>query len=210
MNTSQEQEPNPQRRRRRRKSQLLEASKKVFAEHGYHAASVSHIVEEAGVARGTFYSYFDSKHAVLDFILNEALRELTALIRGVEVGEGAPSPNEQIRDNLQRVFEYLLHDRNLAEVLLVRVPGAEPEITAKVNAFNESVLRLTETGLKIGMQLGIIRSCNSALIASSVVGAVRGALEELMKRQSIPIEGAVDEIVNMVLSGVSTELMSRK
>jgi AcrR family transcriptional regulator len=42
----------------KRKQQILEASARVFAQKGYFAASVSDIIEEAGVARGTFYLYF--------------------------------------------------------------------------------------------------------------------------------------------------------
>jgi AcrR family transcriptional regulator len=36
----------------------------VFSEKGYHLASVSDIVEHAGIARGTFYQYFDNKRHV--------------------------------------------------------------------------------------------------------------------------------------------------
>lgn len=40
---------------------LLDAARAVFARHGYVAATVDHIVSEAGVARGSFYTYFESK-----------------------------------------------------------------------------------------------------------------------------------------------------
>ena len=47
-----------------RRAQLLAAARVVFARRGYHHASVSDILDEAKVARGTFYNYFDSKRAV--------------------------------------------------------------------------------------------------------------------------------------------------
>ncbi|HEY6799250.1 MAG TPA: helix-turn-helix domain-containing protein, partial [Agromyces sp.] len=40
---------------------LLAAAERVFADHGYHEASVSRITDRAGVGQGTFYLYFDSK-----------------------------------------------------------------------------------------------------------------------------------------------------
>ena len=39
---------------------LLESAEQVFAELGYHEASIVKITEAAGVAQGTFYLYFSS------------------------------------------------------------------------------------------------------------------------------------------------------
>jgi len=43
------------------KRKLLEAAWSVFTEKGYYKAKVADISAEAGVAKGTFYLYFDSK-----------------------------------------------------------------------------------------------------------------------------------------------------
>jgi len=43
---------------------LLLAGEHVFIEHGYHAASVSAICRQAGLAQGTFYRYFLNKEEV--------------------------------------------------------------------------------------------------------------------------------------------------
>ena len=53
------------RRGARRGSKLLDAAEQVFAELGYHEASIVKITEAAGVAQGTFYLYFASKKDVL-------------------------------------------------------------------------------------------------------------------------------------------------
>lgn len=57
---------------------ILEAAEQVFAEHGYHEASIVKVTEEAGVALGTFYLYFDSKQAVFEALvidLNTRVRQ---------------------------------------------------------------------------------------------------------------------------------------
>lgn len=48
-----------------RKDQLLDAALHVFAEEGYHSASVSKIAKYAGVSKGLMYNYFQSKEEVL-------------------------------------------------------------------------------------------------------------------------------------------------
>lgn len=43
---------------------LLEAAREAFARHGYDGASVAEICDKVGVAKGTFYRYFESKDAI--------------------------------------------------------------------------------------------------------------------------------------------------
>src|SRR5262249_20245104 len=45
---------------------ILDAAVRVFAGRGFHACRVSDIAEEAGVAYGLVYHYFQSKDEVLD------------------------------------------------------------------------------------------------------------------------------------------------
>jgi AcrR family transcriptional regulator len=45
----------------RTRQRLIEAAESVFADLGYHDASIVKITEAAGVAQGTFYLYFESK-----------------------------------------------------------------------------------------------------------------------------------------------------
>src|SRR5438552_18710921 len=53
-----------------RRAQILDAATKVFAEKGFHRATVKDIARAAGVADGTIYTYFENKTAVLVGLLN--------------------------------------------------------------------------------------------------------------------------------------------
>ena len=62
----------------RTRRKLLEAAESVFAELGYHDASIVKITEAAGVGQGTFYLYFASKKDVFDELvvdLNHRVRQ---------------------------------------------------------------------------------------------------------------------------------------
>ncbi len=56
-------------RGRRTLRKLLDASAEEFGEKGFHEASVSSITRRAGVALGTFYTYFDSKEALFQALV---------------------------------------------------------------------------------------------------------------------------------------------
>ncbi|MCC6572798.1 MAG: TetR/AcrR family transcriptional regulator [Planctomycetes bacterium] len=51
-------------KRERRHEQLLNAALKVFSRDGFDGASVADIADEAGVAKGSIYLYFDSKESL--------------------------------------------------------------------------------------------------------------------------------------------------
>jgi len=75
-------------RGRRTLRKLLDASATEFGEKGFHEASVSSITRRAGVALGTFYTYFDSKDAlfralVLDLSDNVRISARSALSEGM-------------------------------------------------------------------------------------------------------------------------------
>ena len=50
---------------------LLDAATKEFAEKGFHEASISGITRSAGVALGSFYTYFDSKDAIFRALVSD-------------------------------------------------------------------------------------------------------------------------------------------
>lgn len=64
-------------RGQRTRRKLLDAAERIFAEVGYHEASIVKITEAAGVGQGTFYLYFESKKAIFD----EVVLDLNARVR---------------------------------------------------------------------------------------------------------------------------------
>lgn len=59
-----------------RRNQILDAATQVFAQKGYHRATIRDIARTAGIADGTIYTYFASKSALLIGILDR-LNETT-------------------------------------------------------------------------------------------------------------------------------------
>jgi AcrR family transcriptional regulator len=55
----------------RTRRRLLEAAERVFAELGYHDASIVKITESAGVSQGTFYLYFTGKQGIFDLLVED-------------------------------------------------------------------------------------------------------------------------------------------
>ncbi|MFR2534548.1 MAG: TetR/AcrR family transcriptional regulator [Clostridia bacterium] len=59
-----------------KKNKIIQAAKKEFARVPLAEASIKNIVEEAGIARGSFYQYFESKEDILLYILQDQKKNL--------------------------------------------------------------------------------------------------------------------------------------
>lgn len=85
-------EPRTERGRRTRRA-LIDAAAIEFGENGFHLASISAITRRAGVALGSFYTYFDSKDALFRALvadMSDRVRDHVApAIRGAGDGLAA-------------------------------------------------------------------------------------------------------------------------
>ncbi|MBB4152154.1 AcrR family transcriptional regulator [Sphingomonas jinjuensis] len=81
--------PRTERGRRTRRA-LLDAAAAEFGERGFHDASVSGITRRAGVALGSFYTYFNSKDALFRALVSDmsgrVRDEVAPAVRGAPPG----------------------------------------------------------------------------------------------------------------------------
>src|SRR5690554_4160359 len=87
-------------RQRQTREALVLAARAVFAEVGYHAASLDQIARQAGFSKGAVYSNFENKAAlflaVVDLNIDTALSE-----GGWDVFEAPESPDLSDEENVQ-------------------------------------------------------------------------------------------------------------
>jgi AcrR family transcriptional regulator len=60
---------------------ILDAARLVFAERGYDASAVRHIVALTGLAPGTFYNYFPDKESIFRALVEESIAVVRERLR---------------------------------------------------------------------------------------------------------------------------------
>ena len=165
--------------RAQRRAQILAAAREVFAKRGYHAAKIDDIVEAAGVARGTFYLYFEDKKGVFTEVLERFLGRLHESILRIDVS--APVA-PQVRENIRRVLELFLHDHAMTKILFADAPGLDAEFDRKLHGVQEAVLQLLSESLAEGQELGIVAPGDPRVYAYLSVGALKELLYQAVQR----------------------------
>jgi AcrR family transcriptional regulator len=193
-----------ERQKSERRRQILDAAKRVFAEAGYHGASINAIIERAQIARGTFYLYFESKAAVFDSILDEAMRDLRGRIHRIDVETpNATPPQQQLREQVVATLEYIIRDRALATLLLSAGHTPDAEAAERLDQFFGEVRGLLERAMESGMEIGLLRKVHPQLAAAAMLGMFRGVVEQLVTQTEVPpLETVVAEVLMIALRGV--------
>lgn len=70
-----------------KKELIVSSAKNLILERGYSNISVEDITRNSGIAKGSFYTYFKSKHCVIDYILMEQIMKVEEKIAEFFSGE---------------------------------------------------------------------------------------------------------------------------
>jgi TetR/AcrR family fatty acid metabolism transcriptional regulator len=154
---------------------ILRAAIKVFARNGFHAAKISQIAKEAGVADGTIYLYFKNKDDILIKVFEERLEEINARFR--EALTKIDDPVERLRAFIRMHMDLMEQNRALAEVISVELRQSQRFMKEYVPVKFAEYMNILSWIIRDGKDRGVFRA---EVNPGVVKRAVFGALDELV------------------------------
>ncbi len=176
-----------------RRDQILTSARKVFAKVGYARATVEDIVKEAGVARGTFYLYFEDKREALEELIDRFSVQIAGAIIRIVTDDPKNPVAEQVLANIRGILGVCLQERAMTKILFTDAVGVDPEFQRKLTTFYDGVVLLLTESLRDGQALGVVADGEPRVLAYLTIGA----LKELLY-----------QAVTLGLSGESTEALT--
>ena len=189
--------------RHARREQVLRHAKRIFARKGYHRTNVADIITRAQIARGTFYLYFENKKDLFQELLEQVLGELRLRIQRLRVGPNEPQPVEQLRNNLRRVLNFLLAERELTDILLNHATGFDRELDTRIHEFYERVADQIQRSLDLGIQMKLVRDCDTRTAAYCILGGIKEVVGQASRHRRRDISELAEEILDFGLRGVA-------
>ncbi|QDH35909.1 TetR/AcrR family transcriptional regulator [Porphyrobacter sp. YT40] len=143
---------------------LLDAAAEEFGEKGFHEASVSSITRRAGMALGSFYTYFDSKDALFRALVGDMSEKVRTSARSA-LHEGM-GPLEIERAALAAFLHFAAEHKEIYRI----IDEAEFVDPASYRAHYETIAQRIADRLRAGAEQGAFREGLGELEAWAMMG----------------------------------------
>ena len=184
-----------------RREVLLDAAARVFAAHGYHAASIEQIAREAGITKPVIYHHFASKQdlhrAVFEHYGQQLL--LTATSRGQH-----GSPRERFGDLVRGMFAFAHQNPHVWQLLLGASNDPETAILQqqlRTIGTQQSAARLLATP-SFQPDQRLSRKKTAEVAAELIRSAVDGLVTWSLHHPSVPHAALADAATDLIWNGL--------
>jgi len=94
---------------------ILDAAREEFGERGFSDSSIVGITQRAGVALGTFYTYFDSKELLFQALVRDMSAQVADTVGPAFVG--SPNALDAARDGLELFLRFARENRHIYRII---------------------------------------------------------------------------------------------
>jgi TetR/AcrR family transcriptional regulator, fatty acid metabolism regulator protein len=154
---------------------ILDAAVRVFARRGFHHCRVSDVADEAGVAYGLVYHYFDSKEEILNTLFLERWQIMLDAI--AEIDDRQVPAREKLYMVAGFIIDSYRHDPELMKVIIVEVTRSAHSFGRlhldKIREAYDGIAKIVETASEDG-------SFRSDIPAEFAALCFYGAIEQLL------------------------------
>jgi AcrR family transcriptional regulator len=187
-------------RGQRTQQRILDAALRVFAEVGYHRASVDRIARLGGCSRVSFYQYFASKEDVFRQLAGQLTRQVTASIEAMDAitpdaaGWSAVQTWMGRYADIHARYEPVFHAFEADEVLASLAGGTGGDVVGQIHA------RVTTTGIpprQLDSLIRLVLECINHTLG--VGGTLRWAAPDAYPPERI--ERSLADVVHRALFG---------
>jgi AcrR family transcriptional regulator len=162
----------------RRRRQLLDVALRVFAEHGFHDASMNDIAIAAGVTKPVLYQHFTSKRELFAELLGDVGRDLQDTI--TKAVAAADSPRAMVELGFAAYFAYVNQHRDAFRLFYGGSMARDDDFAEVINQTESAVAGLVAGLIEIdGLSPG-----QRAVLGHGIVGMIEGASIHWLKSNS--------------------------
>jgi len=194
-----------ERERHLRRQEILEAARAVFSARGYEGATLDEVAREAEFAKGTLYSYFDSKADLFAALAEREFDSLGAKVKEVLAAE--PEPAAGTRAVIRVLLEFFESRSDFYRVAIaLRDTGRQEEVEKIRGAIKRKINELGDVlGGRVaeGIREGLFKEYDAQFLGFLLLGIVHYYSVYVMRyRSGENLAAGTDMLCDIYLDGV--------
>jgi AcrR family transcriptional regulator len=124
-----------------RREQLLDVTKEIVGEQGFHAVSIEAVARRAGITRPVVYEHFGDLQGVLEAMIErESARALSQLAEILPTGGTGATPRDDLLAGLRGYLQAVQADPVTWRLVLIPVEGAPEVLRERIAVGREAVV----------------------------------------------------------------------
>jgi TetR/AcrR family fatty acid metabolism transcriptional regulator len=182
-------------------NQIIDAAVIVIAQNGYYQAQVSKIAKQARVADGTIYLYFKNKEDILISLFHEKMGYFVEQIE--EEIKGKTTASEKLHVLIQKHFQNLSEDVNLAIVTQLELRQSNKELRLRINDVLRGYLNLIDQIIIEGKENGeFLPDLNNLLARQMIFGTIDETVTTwVMNEQKYSLPDLAPDVHRLLIGG---------
>ncbi len=160
------------------KEKILKAGERLFSNKGYDATSVAEICEEAGVSKGAFFHYFDSKESFFLELLNRWLTELNERIQEY-VNQESDVANSVLR--MSELFKDIFRESRQKFLLFMeflRIAIRDERVLKELANYFQNYTNYFSELIEEGIKNGTFKDVEPEIAARTIIAYAIGIIEQ--------------------------------
>jgi AcrR family transcriptional regulator len=170
-----------------KRAAMMQAALRVFAEKGYHAATIRDIVDAAGVAVGTFYFYFPDKETLFIYLYEETAEFLLQAVGQAVAGKA--TLERQIAAGIEAFVNIAVYEPAVVSLLQGEAESV-PALAERRTALRETQVSTWQRPLDVALDRGQIPPQNTRRTAEALTGAFDEVVFNLLEQPEAKAEAA--------------------
>ena len=196
-----------------KRDRVLSAALSEFARAGYTQASVNRIVKDAGIAKGSFYQYFNDKEALFLYVFGEFTKTVKKSVRTGDEPEEMDFPSHLrrvIKSGLEFIDKHPDFFKFYQNILYRDDTPKREKLLSVVRLFpHEYFYPVIESGkketqIRPDLSSELVIFVVNSLLESFLVEKARSSNDHILGINAPEVDVLVDQIVEIMNKGIMT------
>jgi AcrR family transcriptional regulator len=172
----------PRMPREERRDQLLDATLRLIAEHGFGGVSMEAVAREADIAKTVVYDAFGDKQGLLRALFErEQERVLSAIAEAMPTLPLAGDPAGILAQAITKVLESVHRYPETWRLIVLPADGTPPALRDEVNRHRDRLVRQVEPMVEWGIARLGLGSLDAELGAHAIIAGAEDAIRLTIK-----------------------------
>lgn len=191
------------------KWKIIHASRKVFAEKGFHNAKMEDIADEAGVGKGTIYDYFSSKKELFETMIKEMATGFKALIQE-NISEDMDF-DEKLKALARVKFEIIKNHKDIENLVFKNFSNFDESLMGWLEKIRNEMLEYFEGVMQEGIDSGRIKDINPKYATLMYIGGLHFLSHYICHMEDADYEkekeSALDTFLSIMFKGLEKKCL---